>query len=74
MGKKKKKLWKFIPLYIFQTIWKERNRLSFRERGGMLAVQKLKTSFVCNVWGWAKLYIGVELISLIGFLECLAST
>ena len=39
----------------------------------MLAVQKLKTSFVCNIWGWAKLYIGMESNSLIGFLEWLAS-
>ena len=72
VGKKRKKLWKFIPLYIFWTIWKETNRLGFK--GGVLAVQKLKTSFVCNVWDWAKLYIGVEPISLIGFLEWLAST
>ncbi|KAJ9703718.1 hypothetical protein PVL29_005138 [Vitis rotundifolia] len=28
--KKKKKVWKSIPLYIFWTIWKERNRLAFR--------------------------------------------
>ena len=72
MGKKRKKLWKSIPLYIFWTIWKERNRLAFK-RGGVLAVQKLKTSFVCIVWGWAKLYIDVESNSLIGFLEWLAS-
>ena len=39
----------------------------------MLAIQKLKTSFVCNLWGWAKLYIGEEPLSLIGFLEWLAS-
>ena len=71
MGKKRKKLWKSIPLYIFWMIWKERNRLAFR--GGVLAIQKLKTSFVCNLWGWAKLYIGEEPLSLIGFLEWLAS-
>ena len=71
MGKKRKKLWKSIRLYIFWIIWKERNRLAFR---GGLAVQKLKTLFVCNIWGWAKLYISVESNSLIGFLEWLAST
>ena len=41
--------------------------------GGVLAIQKLKTSFVGNLWGWAKLYIGEEPLSLIGFLEWLAS-
>ena len=28
--------------------------------------------FVCNMWGWAKLYNGVESRSLIGFLEWIA--
>ena len=27
VGKKRKKIWKSIPLYIFWTVWKERNRL-----------------------------------------------
>ena len=26
--------------------------------GGKLAIQKVKNSFVCNMWGWAKLYNG----------------
>ena len=29
VGKKRKKIWKSIPLYIFWTVWKERNRLAF---------------------------------------------
>ena len=33
------------------------------------------TQFVsCNLWSWARLYIGEESLSLIGFLEWLAST
>ena len=56
----------------FWTVWNERNRLAFRGGGAELAIQKLKNSFVCNVWGWAKLYSGVEPRSLIGFLEWLA--
>ena len=35
----------------------------------MLVIQKLKNSFVCNLLGWVKLYIGEESLSLIGFLE-----
>ena len=31
--KKRKKLWNFIPLFIFWTVWMERNKLAFRERG-----------------------------------------
>ena len=70
VGKKRKKIWKSIPLCIFWTVWKERNRLAFR--GGFLAIQTLKNSFVCNLWSWAKLYRGEESSSLLGFLEWIA--
>ena len=30
VGKKRKKIWDAIPLCIFWTVWKERNRLAFR--------------------------------------------
>ena len=71
-GKEKEKDMGCNPLCIFWTVWKERNRLAFR--GGILNVQKLKNSFVCNMWSWAKLYVGAEAFSLIGFLEWIAST
>ena len=61
MGKRREKVWRSIPLFIFWTVWKERNRLAFR---GELAIQKVKYSFVCNMWGWAKLYNGAELVPL----------
>ena len=69
VGKKRKKIRKSIPLCIFWTVWKERNRLAFR--GGVLDIQKLKNSFVCSLWSWTRLYIGEERLSLIGFLEWL---
>ena len=47
------------------------NRLSFR--GGSLDIQKLKNSFVCILWSWARVYIGEESSSLLGFLEWLAA-
>ena len=34
VGKKRKKIWRSIPLFIFWTVWKERNRLAFRGGGG----------------------------------------
>ena len=36
VGKKRKKIWNSIPLCIFWTVWKERNRLAFR--GGVLDI------------------------------------
>ncbi|RVW37986.1 putative ribonuclease H protein [Vitis vinifera] len=71
VGRKRKRIWTSIPLCIFWTVWKERNRLAFRR--GSLAIQKLKNSFVCNLWSWARVYMGEESSSLIGFLEWLAA-
>ena len=34
VGKKRKKIWNSIPLCIFWTVWKERNRLAFK--GGVV--------------------------------------
>ena len=70
MGKKRKKIWNFILLCIFWTIWNERNRLTFR--GSSLTIQKLKNSFVYNLWSWARVYMEEESSSLLGFLELLA--
>ena len=71
-GEKKEKIWNSIPLCIFWTVWKERNRLDFR--GGVLDIQKLKNSFVCTLWSWVRVFIGEESSSLLGFLEWLAAT
>ena len=46
VGKKRKKLWKSIPLYIFWTIWKERNRLAFKGGWGGVSISEVK-KFVC---------------------------
>ncbi|KAJ9709030.1 hypothetical protein PVL29_000829 [Vitis rotundifolia] len=71
VGRKRKRIWNSIPLCIFWTVWKERNRLAFR--GGHLDTQKLKNSFVCNLWSWARVYMGEETSSLLDFLEWLAT-
>ncbi|KAJ9705958.1 hypothetical protein PVL29_003867 [Vitis rotundifolia] len=63
VGRKRKRIWNSIPLCIFWTVWKERNRLAFR--GGHLDIQKLKNSFVCNLWSWARVYMGEETSSLL---------
>ena len=50
---------------------RERNRIVFRE--GSIDFQRLKNFFVYNLWNWNKLYLGGEVITLLGFLELLAS-
>ena len=70
MGRKRKKIWNSIPLCIFWTVWKECNRIAFRE--GSLAIHRLKNSFVYNMWRWNRLYLGDEASSLLGFLKWMA--
>ena len=70
-GEKRSKIWKSVPVCIFWIVWKKRNCLAFRN--GSLAIQRLKHSFVSNLWDWNNMYIGEEISSLIGFLEWLMS-
>ena len=65
MGKKREKVWNSVPLCIFWTEWKERNRIAFKD--GSLALQKLRYSFVYNLWSWNRLYVGKEAFTLTGF-------
>ena len=43
VGKKRKKIWTSIPLCIFWTVWKERNRLAFR--GGLFSYSEAEKFF-----------------------------
>ena len=65
-------MWKFVPPCIFWIVWKECNCIACRD--GIVDVQKLKHSFVYNLWSWNSLYIGEEISSLIGFLEWVAAS
>ena len=56
--KNKKKVWNAVLIRIFWTVWKERNFIAFKD--GKLVVQRLKNSFVYNLWSWNSLYLGDE--------------
>lgn len=40
---------------MFQTVWKERNYIMFKD--GYEAIQKLKHLFVYNLWNWNMVFI-----------------
>ena len=52
MGKKRVKVWRVAPLCLFWTVWKERNRVAFENED--FSIQRMKFSFVINLWSWSK--------------------
>ena len=69
MGKARKKAWQETPLCIFWTMWKERNLIVFDNEE--LSSQKLKNSFVCNLWSWFRMSVDVCHVSLVSFFDWL---
>ena len=59
-------MWKVIAsLYNFCMIWKERNRITFKN--GDLLIQRLKNSFVRRLWSWTKVFMDRPLTLIIFF-------
>ena len=68
-GGKRNKVWRAVPLCLFWTIWKERNRRSFENVE--LFVQRLKFLFLCTLLSWTNLFI--ENSFLVDFIDWLGS-
>ena len=71
MGKKRRKVWKAAPSCIFWAVWKERNRIAFDNEE--LSMNRLKNSFVCNLWVWSKPVVNEGPLSLLGFFDWLGA-
>ena len=71
MGKKRRKVWKAAPSCIFWVVWKERNRIAFDNEE--LSMNRLKNSFVCNLWVWSKPVVNEGPLSLLGFFDWLGA-
>ena len=57
------------PLCIFWLVWKERNLLAFGNEE--FSLQRLKYSFVCNLWSWVRVSIVLSPSFLVSFLDWL---
>ena len=67
VGKKRKKTWKVALLFLFWTIWRERNRRTFDICESL--VQTIINSFLYLFLNWVSLYIEDGSLSLLGFVE-----
>ena len=55
------------PLCIFWTIWWERNRLVFEDVN--ISVNRMKSTFLCNLWSWVNLYSVERSMFLVDFFN-----
>ena len=67
MGKKRKKIWLAVPLCLFWTLWRERNRVVFENE--VSSSQRTKATFLSNLWSWANLYTVDNTNSVVDFLS-----
>ena len=52
-------------------MWKKRNLLAFDNEE--LSIQRLKNSFVCNLWSWSRVSEDISPNSLVSFIDWLNS-
>ena len=69
VGRKRKRVWMAAPLCLFWTLWKERNMATFENKTP--SVHRLKSTFMCILWSWAKLNSIDNLDSFVDFLTWL---
>ena len=66
VGKKRKKVWRAMPLCLFWAVWCERNRVVFDNE--TFSIYRLKNSFICSLWSWANVSSGDRDRSILEFL------
>ena len=67
MGKMRKRAWQMAPLCLLWSVWKERNKLAFGNEE--FSLQRLKYSFVYNLWSWVGVSLVLSSSSLVSFLD-----
>ena len=60
-----------VLLCIFWSVWKERNNLAFGDED--LSLQRLKYSFVCNLWSGVRGSLAESHSSLVSFVDWIGS-
>ena len=69
VGMKRKKGWRAALVCIFWTVWRERNLIMFDNKN--FSAQRMKSSFLCNLWSWSNMYMVDSPKTLVDFLTWL---
>ena len=67
VGKKGKKIWKVVLLYLFWTIWREGNKRTFNNYESL--DQTIINSFLYLFLNWVSLYIEDGSLLLLDFVD-----
>ena len=70
-GQEAEKAWRAAPMFLFQTLWMKRNKKTFEDSEKI--EQSIKLSFMNAFAEWVKLYVDVNLMSLIGMVNWISS-
>ena len=65
------KIWVAVPICLFWTIWRGKNRAVFIYVEP--STQRVKSSFTSALWSWAKIYTDFESFGVTDFLFSLGS-
>ena len=65
----RKKTWRAAPMCNLWTVWKERNSVVFDD--AVFSIQRMKNSFIYNLWYWSRVHSEVYTCSLVSFIELL---
>ena len=71
MGKRQKKAWRVASLYLWWTIWKERNRKTFNDVEQ--PNKAIKPTFKYTFVNWARVYTEDHMLSMSDFVDWLSS-
>ena len=71
VGRKKRKVWRSTPLYLFGQ--SRRKRIVRHLKILCIMFIELNWIFLCNLWAWSNLFIDLDSSSIVDFVDWIGS-